>query len=119
MQDMGELEKRLSEAKTRKQRKLLTEEIKYQKMMMQILDYMNKYESKVIDFKASFNRLIAEAMQKLKKAQLSECLTHLTHANDNLLKMLEIYDKQKQFEKFLVKTNKKTIKDLRKEKDHK
>ncbi len=89
----------------------------YQKKMLQALDFLNQYESKINDFTQTFNRLIFTAMQKLKGQYSNDTLSYLHQAKKNLLEMKDIYiNKQRGLEQYLIKCNKKTIKDLKKEK---
>ncbi len=117
--DIPELEKRLQHAKERKNKKnqaAIFEEIQYQKTMLKALDFMNRYESTITEFTRSFNQLIYKAIQNLKSHYPSDALSHLHIAHKNLIKMKHIYDKQRDLEKSIIKFNKKTIKDLKKEK---
>jgi len=114
--DVGELEKRFSGAKNNDEKKVIEEEIVYQKKMVEALDFMEKYEKRITDFTQSFNKFIYAAMQKLKGRYASDSLDYLVEAYKNLTGMKHVYEKQKEIEKYLLKLNKKTIKDLKKEK---
>lgn len=117
--NIPELEKRLSGEKDGKKRKALEEEIIYQKRMLQAIDYIQRYESRIVNFVQSFDRLLAESMQKLKGHSPREALSCLEYASKSLQDMKHIYEKEKDLEKYLLKLNKKTIYDLKKEKDRK
>ena len=114
--DIPELEKRLNQTHDKKQRKTIEEEVSYQKRMLQTLDFMQKYESKINEFTQSFNNLLSVAMQRLKSHYPNDALSYLENANTSLQNMKHIYNKQRDYEKYLLKLNKKTIRDLKKEK---
>ena len=116
--DTSELEKRLRETSDRKKRGLIEEELTYQKRMIQAVDFLDKYEVKIQQFIESFNRLLYTAMQKLKTNNPHEALSYLNAAYQELEKMRSIYSHQKEIETYLLKVNKKTIKDLKKEKSN-
>ena len=115
--DIPELEKRLNQTHDKKQRKTIEEEVSYQKRMLQTLDFMQKYESKINEFTQSFNNLLSVAMQRLKSHYPNDALSYLENANTSLQSMKHIYNKQRDYEKYLLKLNKKTIRDLKKEKN--
>jgi hypothetical protein len=117
--DISEIEKRLAETTDKKDRKLIQEELVYQKHMLEAMDFMQKYERKVLDFCQSFNKLLAAAMQKLKNHYRNDALSYLEHAHSGLQEMKRVYEKQKALEKYVLKLNKKTISDLKKEKNPK
>ncbi|MBW1781275.1 MAG: hypothetical protein JRL30_11100 [Deltaproteobacteria bacterium] len=114
--DISELEKRSSNAKSNDEKRVIEEEIFYQRNMVKALEFMDKYEQRIIDFTASFNKLIYGGMQKLKERYPSDALEYLVEAHKSLTEMKHVYEKQKEFEKYLLKLDKKTIKDLKKEK---
>ena len=117
--DISELEKRLSGTKDKKKAKAIENEIIYQKKMLQALDFMDKYESKIIQFAGSFSKLIFKAMQKVKSNYPNDALYYLEQAYKDLLEMRHVYEKQRKLENYLLKLNKKTISELKKEKDPK
>ena len=84
--------------------------------MLQALDFMETYGQKIIAFSQTFNKLIYTGMQKLKGRYPSEAQDHLLQAHRSLREMRQIYEKQKEIEKYLLKLNKKTISDLKREK---
>ena len=53
----------------------------------------------------------------MKGKNAGDSLPYLEYAFKNLSDMKHIYEKQQEIEKYLLKLNKKTIKDLKKEKD--
>ncbi|VBB45023.1 membrane hypothetical protein [uncultured Desulfatiglans sp.] len=114
--DISELSKRLSETKDRKQYKILHEELAYQKQMIQALAFLENYESKITDFYKSFIKALSLAMQKLKEKYHEDCLAYLEKAREGLKEMKYVYETQKSIEKYLLRLNKKTIADLKKEK---
>jgi len=114
--DLSELEKRLSSAKNKDEKKVIEEEIVYQQKMVEALDFMDKYEKRITDFTESFNKLIYAAMQKLKGRYPAETLDYLVESHKSLKGMKNVYKKQKEIEKYLLRLNKKTINDLKKEK---
>ena len=116
LRNIPELEKRLSEVKDDKAKKSIEKEITYQKWMLQALDFMQRYESKIMGFTETFNKLLYAAMQKLKSRYPTDAQEYLIHAYNGLQEMKHIFEKQREIEKYLLKLNKKTISDLRKEK---
>jgi len=114
--DISELEKRLRETTDSKKRRVIEEELTYQKRMIQAIDFLDKYEVKIQQFIESFNRLLYTAMQKLKTNNPHEALSYLNASYQELEKMRSIYSHQKELETYLLKVNKKTIRDLKKEK---
>ena len=117
--DISELEQRLEQTKSKKNMKIIEEEIVYQKNMLQAIDFLKRYELKIVTFVDSFNELVSGAMQKIKGRYPNDALSYLGHAYKGLLEMKYIYKKQRELEKYLLKLNKKTISDLKKEKDPK
>ena len=114
--DVSELEKRFSSAKNKDEKKVIEEEIVYQQKMVEALDFMEKYEKKITDFTESFNKLIYAAIQKFRGRYPSDALDYLVESHKSLTGMKQVYEKQKEIEKYLLRLNKKTIKDLKKEK---
>jgi hypothetical protein len=114
--DIPELEKRLNQTHDKKQRKTIEQEVIYQKRMLQVLDFMQKYENKINEFIRSFDNLLSAAMQRLKSHYPKDALSYLENANASLENMKHIYNKQQDYEKYLLTLNKKTIRDLKKEK---
>ena len=114
--DINEIQQRLNKANSPKQKQILGEELHYQKTMLDVIAFMDKAESRVIDFCKSFNTLIYQAMNRFTKNNPADALSYLQTAKNNLVKMGSIYKKQKELEKYLVKSEKKLIKDLKAEK---
>jgi len=84
--------------------------------MIQAVDFLDKYETKIQEFIQAFNRLVYAAMEKLKTTNPHDALSYLHASCQELEKMHSIYKHQKEIEDYLLKVNKKTIKDLKKEK---
>ena len=101
----------------RARKKTIEDEIIYQQKMLQALEFMKRYESKIVQFIDSFNRLVYGAMQKLKSHYPNDALSYLEQAYKGLFEMKHIYKKEREFEKYLLRLNKKTISKLKKEKD--
>jgi len=115
--DISELEKRYHEAKDNpKQQKLIREELSYQKRMIEVLDFIEKYENKIVEFTQNLNQTLSKAMQKLRSLYPHECLEYLENAHKQIVSMKHIFKKQKELEKYVLSLNKKTMKDLKKEK---
>lgn len=114
--DISELKRRLSETRDRKQYKIIHEELAYQKQMIQALAFLENYESKIIYFYKSFIKALSLAMQKLKENDYEDCLTYLEKAREGLKEMKYVYETQKSIEKYLLRLDKKTIADLKREK---
>ena len=117
--DIAKLEKRLAQTKDKNKLQTIKEEIEYQKQMLKALDFMQRYEKQVSTLCQSFNILLDTAMKKLINRRPAEALSNLESARNSLLEIKQIYKKQKNIEKYLLKLDKKTISDLKKEKDQK
>ena len=115
--DIPELEKRLAESTDRKTQDIIQEQITYQKRMLQALEFMQRYAPKIEEFTKSLNRLVFMAMEKMKSAYPGDALKYLEYACRDMEQMKTTYEKQKDLEKYLLRINKKTIRDLKKEKD--
>ena len=89
--DLSELQQRLGEAKNKKQRKEIEEEITYQKRMLEALSFMEKYESRIKEFIDSFNQLLSTAIQKLKGLYPIEALSYLKHAYNTTTPVIMVY----------------------------
>lgn len=114
--DIGEIEQRLNKATTPKQKHFLQDELHYQKTMINVLNYHNRYGAQYINFVRAFNSLISKATDKLIHSSPEQAFAYLKEAHQNAIKMQHIYEDQKKFEKLLLKFDKKIIKDLKKEK---
>ncbi|GEM_PF-1704381 len=117
--DIPELKNRLQKTNSQKQQAAIKKEIIYQKKMLEIIDFLESYEAKIIWFTDRFNQLIGAAMQRLKNHYPNDALAFLMQADKELSGMRQIFEKQKEFEKFLLKLNKKNLSNLKKEKDPK
>ena len=114
--DIAELEKRLHHTKDKDQAHTIQEEIQYQQQMLKIIEFMDRYESRITEFGQSFNRLLQTAIQHLKSNNPQDAHIHILHAEQGLKQMKGIYKQQKDLETYLLKLDKKTIADLKKEK---
>lgn len=117
--DIPQLEKRLAETKDAKKRKVIEEELRYQRQMIKILDFMKGYEYRVYEFTKSFSNLMYNAIQRLKSNSPKDVLLFLEDAQKGIQKIKRHYLKQKSYEKYLLKLDKKTTPNLKKEKDQK
>jgi len=115
--DTSELEKRLRSEADRKKKQIIEEELTYQRRMIEAVNFLQRYESKIQQFIQSFNRFLYTAMEKLKTRNPHESLAYLDAAKNDLSNMKNIYNRQKEIEKYLLNINKKTIRDLKKEKN--
>ncbi len=114
--DLSEIHQRLNRTTKKDQRQILQEEIKFHQTMLQVINFLDLSESKVFDFCKSFNDLLYKAINRLTLNNVGDARSHLNMARKNLEKMDEIYSKQKWYEHFLLKYEKRLIKDLKKEK---
>jgi len=115
--DISEMKKRYHEAKDNpKQQKLIHEELTYQKRMIEVLDFIEACENRIIEFTQNLNQTLSKAMLKLKSIYPHECLEYLNYAHKQIGAMKHLFKKQKQLEKYVLSLNKKTMKDLKKEK---
>jgi len=114
--DVSELKKRLAQTKDPSKRKTIEKEIEYQKHMLRALRFLELHEKKIRNFCQNFNQLLSEAVQKIEAHYPVDALLPLEKAHRHLVQMKEIYAQQKDIEKYLLRLNKKTIKNLKKEK---
>ncbi len=115
--DINELQKRYQEAKDNpKQQEIIKEEISFQKRMIEVLDFIETYENRIVEFTQSLNQTISKSMIKLRSIYPHECVEYLESARKSIEGMKHIFKKQKELEKYVLSLNKKTIKDLKKEK---
>ena len=115
--DITELKKRLGESiNNPAQQDMIRQEIHYQKRMLETIDFIETYENRIIEFTQQLNNTISKAIEKLKTIHPHECLEYLEYGKKELTAMKHIFKKQKQLEKYIVSLDKKTIKDLKKEK---
>ena len=114
--DISEIEDRMKKARGEKQKKALSDELTYQKKMLEALDYLDKYEARVFEFKKAFDRLLYMAIEKIRAKSPAEAHTYLKQAQLEISKIRYIYEKQMQLERYLVNINKKTIDTLKVEK---
>jgi len=114
--NIDQLTERYNATKDPKQRRTIDEEIRYQKRMLEVIGFLESYEGKIQEFVRSFNRDIYTAIQKVKSQNPQDALSYMTKARSELQQMLHIHEKQRDLENYLLKVNKKTILDLKKEK---
>ena len=118
--DIRELEKRLRESiNNPQQQNKVREEIGYQKRMIETLHFIETYEKRIMTFAKDFNKNISNAIEKLKSHYPHDSLEYLKISKRELESMKNILKKQKELEKYAIQLNKKTIKDLKKEKTSK
>ena len=84
--------------------------------MIEALEFMEKYERRIVDFTETFDKLIYAGIQRLKGRYPSDALEYLLESHKRLLDMKDVYNKQKGIEKYLLKLNKKIIHDVKEEK---
>jgi hypothetical protein len=115
--DITELERRLHEAINNPlQQNLIRQEIGFQKRMIEVLDFIETYENRIPEFTQTLNQAISKAILKLKSIHPHECLEYLDYARKEIESIKHVLKKQKELEKYVLSLNKKTIKDLKKEK---
>ncbi|RJR23289.1 MAG: hypothetical protein C4582_05680 [Desulfobacteraceae bacterium] len=115
--NLPELEKRFQNEKDPAKKKIIEEEMTYQKRMLQVLDFLEANESRILSFSQAFNKIIATAIQSLKGGSASEARDLLVRAHGGLREMKQVYEKQKNIEKYILTLDRRTIGDLKKEKD--
>ena len=115
--DITELERRLHETiNNPPQQNLIRQEIGFQKRMIEVLDFIETYENRIPEFTQTLNQAISKAILKLKSIHPHECLEYLNYARKEIESIKHVLKKQKELEKYVLSLNKKTIKDLKKEK---
>lgn len=114
--DVSELKNRLSETKDEKKTKIIKDEILYHTKMLEAEKFMQQHENEILRFVQSFNGYLTTAMQKLASTYPSDALSVLEQAAGHLSNMKQIYKKQEEIEKYLLKLNREIISDLKKEK---
>jgi len=113
--NIQQLQERLNQTQDKKQRATIDEELLYQKQMLQAIDFLKRNENKITQFVQQFNRNIYTAITKVKTKYPYDALAYLKQANIALNQMQSTYARITHFEKYLLKLNKKTISDLKKE----
>ena len=91
--------------------------LNYQKKMLQAIDFMQQYETRLVDFIGSFNSQLSKAVQRLGGQYPRDSLIYLQNAYKNLQSTKHIYVKLAEFEKYLIKIEKRLISELKEEKD--
>jgi hypothetical protein len=110
-----ELQKRLNRAFDKEIKSKIEREMLYQRRMLEVLDFMRKYEHRIVNFTQAFNQLLFTALERIKNSHPYDSIPYLKKAHNNLQEMKHIYEKQLKFEKYLIKTGKKTVHGLKKE----
>ena len=110
-----EMIKRLNQTKDPKQKRLLQDELVYQKRMLEAFTFLGN-ESKLLEFTQNFNKLLYTAIQRL-SVNPEESLYYLDQALKNLKGMRSIYSRQREIEKYLLGLNRHLVRDLNKERD--
>ena len=114
--EIAEQRQRHAKTKDPKILKFLTELEKFEAQMFQASKFVEQNEKKIIDFAKSFNQQIQAALMQIKDKNVRSAMNFLGYAKRNLAGMKHIYDKQHQLERYLLKTGRKTIRDLKREK---
>ena len=114
--EIAEQRQRHAKTKDPKILKFLTELEKFEAQMYQASKFVEQNEKKIIDFAKSFNQQIQTALMQIKDKNARSAMNFLGYANRNLAGMKHIYEKQHQLERYLLKTGRKTIRDLKREK---
>ena len=114
--DISELKKRLSETKDKKKARTIQEEVFLHSKMIEADNFMQQYESAVLQFIKSFDILLNKAMQNLENQNSNGALSNLEEAYKQLSGVKHVYEKLEVLEKDLLKLNKKVLHDLKKEK---
>lgn len=113
--DLREIHQRLTKSISKKQRDILQEEIQFHQTMLQAISFLDTNESKTTHFCNSFNSLIQRAIERLSVQNVDDAIVYLTTAKNNLDKMAAVYEKQKWFEGFIIKSYRRLLKDLKRE----
>jgi len=114
--EIPELEKRYSKTTDPKEKNIIKDELKYQKMMPKVLNFMEQVESKQSMNISQFNNLLSSAATRMKNKQPRRARALMQEANNGLGQIKKSYEQQIKFEKYLLKCGKKTILDLKREK---
>lgn len=115
--DVAEVEQRITQAASKKQKKALQTELRFHKIMLDAISFIEKFASKKEpEFIKSFNSLLYTAIKKLKDKNISESLGCLQALQENINNLEKMLRKIKSVEKRLIKTDKKIIKNLKSEK---
>ena len=114
--DISELKKRLSETKDKKKARTIQEEIFLHSKMIEADDFMQQYETVVLQFIKSFDILLNQAMQNLESHNSNAALSNLEEAYKRLSGVKHVYEKLEVLEKDLLKLNKKALHGLKEEK---
>jgi hypothetical protein len=120
-QDIAELQKRLQEARTKKNKKqikIINEEMIYQQRMIQSMTFLESNEQKINAFYKQFVEYMKASMMMIKgnPPVLERAVKYIKVAGYDLEKMKHLFKILKQIEKYLLKMDKKLIRDLKREK---
>ena len=117
MRDITEVQQRLTQASSEKQKKALKTELRFHKIMLDVISFIEKFAgNKEPEFIKSFNSLLYTAIKKLKEKKTSESLGCLQALQENIKNLEKMLRKIKSVEKRFIKTDKKIIKNLKSEK---
>jgi hypothetical protein len=114
--EIAEQRQRHAKTKDPKILRFLSELEKFEAQMYQASKFVEQNEKKIIDFAKSFNQQIQAALMQIKDKKARSAMNFLGYAKRNLSGMKHIYEKQHKLERYLLKTGRKTIKDLKREK---
>ena len=115
--DVSELKNRLSKTKDKKKAKIIKDEILYHAKMLEAEQFMQQHENEIAEFVRAFNGQLSAAMKKLVGSYPSDAISDLEQAQGHLSNMKQIYKKQEEIERYLLKLNKEIISGLKKEKE--
>ena len=115
--NLAEIMKRLKEAETHKEKRILSNEHGIEKRTIEALDHLEKYENKTLEYKQRFDRLIATSLERIRQKNLQDTLTNLAQAKGTLQGMQEMHNRQKSLERYISKLNDRSMDNLKKEKN--
>jgi hypothetical protein len=115
-QDISELNQRLKGTKNKKQAKAIKEQLTYQKRMVQAQTFMKENELKIKNFYDQFVVYLKSAIPMISNHVFDRAVKYIKKARYDLREIKHIFKTLKQIEKYILKLDKKLIRDLKYEK---
>jgi prephenate dehydrogenase len=114
---LEEIRNKLSTIKNINHRKPLLLQIEDHKKALQLIELLKELDIKIQNIKRSFDRMIFTAMQRIGQQNPAQANELLGQSKRHLASLKAQIESQKRIEKGLIDINKKTIKDLKREKE--
>ena len=117
MKQLEFVRNRLHETKDAEQKKHLYRELESHKKALSTIETLKSLNQKALELKREFDRNVYAAMIRIREKRPDEAVALLNRSKRYLDDLRKIYENQKRLEKELIYINKKTINELKKEKN--